>query len=179
MPIQLLFLLLSLNVPWVQSDAALRKEIDNLNAAMVAAFKRDASTVAAFYTDDSLIIGGGQRHQGRVAVDAYWRGATMFSDWTLETLVTSGTPEAPWQYGRSVLTGRSGRTMETYFFGLLRRQPSGELKFHIDAFGRERQEINAEDASRITAAWKAAVARGDMSALNDVFDDRFVIIRRR
>jgi len=155
---------------------ALRMEIDALNAQMVAAFKRDPAAVATFYEDAAAIIGGGQRHQGRAPVDAYWKGGTMFSDWTLETLETGGPADAPWQYGRSVVHGRTGRAMETFFIGLLRRQPSGELKFQVDAFTRERQEGGGEEAGRVTDAWLQAVARGDAKALTGLFDDQFVIV---
>ena len=157
-------------------DGALRKEIDTLNAQMVAAFKRDPGSVAAFYTDAAAIIGGGQRHQGRAALDEYWKGGTMFADWSLETLETGGPADAPWQYGRSVLHGRSGRTMETYFVGLLRRQPSGDLKFQVDAFTRERQDGGAEEAGRAIDAYLKAVERGDATALAGILDDQFVIV---
>lgn len=174
MPHTLLVLLLA----WLSqpSDAALRKDVDALNAHMVAAFKRDPASVAAFYTDDAAILGGGQRHQGRAAIDAYWKNATMFTDWSLETLETGGHPDAPWQYGRSVVKGQSGRTMETFFVGLLRRQPSGELKFQVDAFTRERQNAGAEEARRLIDAYLKAVEAADANALAQLLDDQFVIV---
>ena len=158
------------------SGAAVRTDVAELNAQMMAAFKRDPASVAAFYTDTAAIIGAGQRHQGRAAVDAYWKNATMFTDWSLETLETAGHTEAPWQFGRSIVKGRSGRTMETYFVGLLRRQPSGDLKFQVDAFTRERQEGGAEEARRLTDAYVKAVEAGDAKALGELLDDQFVIV---
>jgi ketosteroid isomerase-like protein len=145
-------------------DAALRKEIDALNAAMVAAFKRDPASVAAFYTDDGLIVGGGQRAEGRDAINGYWKSAAMFSGWTLETLETGGSTDAPWQYGRSVVTGTGGRTMETFFLGLLRRQASGELKMSVDAYSRERRSPAPAERQRITDTWLKA-SRGDAIAV--------------
>jgi ketosteroid isomerase-like protein len=109
-------------------------------------------------------------------VDAYWKGATMFRDWTLEVIETGGTNEAPWQYGRSVLTGTSGRTMETYFVGLLRRQSSGELKFQVDVFTRERQDTGAREAGEVVSAYLEAVESADATALNTILDDQFVIV---
>jgi ketosteroid isomerase-like protein len=156
--------------------ASLRTEIEALNAAMTAALTREPAAVAAFYADTAAIIGGGQRLQGRAAVDEYWKGATMFEKWTLETLETGGPAHAPWQYGRSVLHGRSGRSMETYFVGLLRRTPGGELKFAVDAFTRERQEGGAEEAGLVIDAYVKAVERADAKALGDLLDDQFVII---
>jgi ketosteroid isomerase-like protein len=159
-----------------QPRTELRREIDALNAAMVAAFKRDPGAVAAFYTEEAAIIGGGQRHQGRAAVDAYWKGAGMFESWTLETLEIGGHPGAPWQYGRSVVHGRSGQTMETYFVGLLRRTAGGDLKFVVDAFTRQRGDSGEADAARATDAYLKAVERADARALGDILDDQFVIV---
>ena len=159
-----------------QSAPNLRAEIDALNRSMVETFKRDPAAVATFYTDAAAIVGGGQRAQGRAAIDDYWRQGTMFASWALETLETGGHPDAPWQYGRSVAQGRSGRTMETFFVGLLRRQSGGELKFQIDAFTRERGDTGAEEAGRTLQAYLAAVEKADASALGRLLDEQFVIV---
>jgi ketosteroid isomerase-like protein len=158
------------------TDAKLRADIDALNSAMVTAFKASPSGVARFYTDDAAIIGVGQRYAGRAAVDEYWKGASMFRDWTLETLEVGGPNNAPWQYGRSVLTGQSGRSMETYFIGLLRRETDGSLKFRADVFTRERAAAGADEGLRTTEAWLKAVERGDRAALGSIFDDQFIIL---
>jgi ketosteroid isomerase-like protein len=157
----------------------LRSEIDALNQSMVAAFRRAPASVAAFYTDDAAIVGGGQRHQGRAAIDAYWSGATMFKEWTLELIEHGGPAYAPWQYGRSVLVGSSGRAMETYFVGLLQRQKSGELKFRADVFVRDRSNGGVDESEHLTSAWLNATERGDATALQDVFDDQFIILSSR
>ena len=155
--------------------SALKQDIDALNAAMTSAFSRDPGSVAAFYADDAAIIGGGQRYQGRSAVDAYWKGASMFTGWTLETLETGGPANAPWYYGRSVLAGQGGRSSETYYIALLRRDGSG-LKFKADMFVRSREDGGADEAALITNAWLKAVERGDAKALGDTFDDAFVML---
>jgi C-terminal processing protease CtpA/Prc/ketosteroid isomerase-like protein len=113
---------------------ALRREVEALNAAMVAAFRRDPASVARFYTDDATIVGAGARHTGRAAVDRYWARATGFVDWTLEVLEVGGSPDAPWQRGRSTLVGQGGRRMVTEFLGVLRRGAGGALRFHVDMF---------------------------------------------
>jgi ketosteroid isomerase-like protein len=154
----------------------LRAEIEALNTAMTAALTREPAAVAAYYADTAAIIGGGQRLQGRAAVDEYWKGATMFEKWTLETLETGGPATAPWQFGRSVLHGRSGRTMETYFVGLLRRTAAGDLKFVVDAFTREKGDGGEADAARVTDAYLKAVERADAKALGEILDDQFVIV---
>jgi ketosteroid isomerase-like protein len=156
-------------------DAALQKEIAALTAAMVAAFKRDPASVAAFYTDDALIAGGGQRSQGRAAVAEYWKGATMYADWTLESLQTGGAKDAPWVYGRSVIVGRSGRTMETFFLGLLRRQPSGELRFQVDAFSRDRRAIGDAEAARIGDLWLKAT-KGNTGVMSSILENPLALL---
>ena len=159
-----------------QASDNLRKEIDALNAAMVAAFKRDPASVGAFYTDTAAIVGGNQRSQGRAAVDGYWKGATSFADWSLETLESGGPADAPWQYGRSILVGKGGQKMETYFIGLLRREPAGGLKFQADVYTRQRGDDGGEEAGRTFTSYLDAVAKGDAAALRTLLDDQFVII---
>ena len=147
------------------STEGLRKEVDALLAGMVAAFKRDPATVGAFYTNGAAIVGGGQRVQGRASVDNYWKGTASFADWSLETLDTGGHIGAPWAYGRSVLVSKSGQKIETYFVGLLRREPSGDLKFEVDAFTRQRGDDGGDDANRTFAAYLTAVEKADANAL--------------
>ena len=112
----------------------LREEVEALNAAMVAALKKDPATVARFYTDDASILGGGSRYVGRAEVDQYWREATMFADWTLEVIEVGGDGQTPWVRGRSTLLGKSGRRMATEYIGLLKRGPDGQLRFYVDMF---------------------------------------------
>jgi ketosteroid isomerase-like protein len=158
------------------SPDGLRKDVDALLAGMVAAFKRDPGSVGAFYTDTAVIAGGGQQFQGRASIDNYWKGTTGFADWSLETLETGGHADAPWAYGRSVLLSKSGQQMETFFVGLLRRAPSGELKFQVDAFTRQRGDDSGDEAARAFAGYLSAVEKGDAGALRVLLDDQFVII---
>jgi len=116
------------------TSPTLRVEVDALNAAMVSAFKSDPASVAKFYTDDARILGGNQAHHGREEVASYWAQATMFADWKLEAIEVGGSADAPWQLGRSTVTSKSGRVMETYFVGILQRQSDGSLKFYLDIY---------------------------------------------
>ena len=118
----------------VASPSTLKGDVEVLLSNMVAAFKSDPATVARFYTDDATIIGGGARSVGRDQIDQYWRDATLFADWKLEVIDVGGDGPTPWVRGKSTLVGKSGRTMATEFIGLLRRQPDGALKFHVDMF---------------------------------------------
>jgi ketosteroid isomerase-like protein len=129
-------ILLSCAVPYTASAQVkpLREEVEALNAAMVAALKKDPASVARFYTDDASILGGGSRYVGRAEVDQYWRDATMFADWTLEVTEVGGDGQTPWVRGRSTLHGKSGRRMATEYIGLLKRGPDGQLRFYVDMF---------------------------------------------
>jgi ketosteroid isomerase-like protein len=116
------------------TSPTLRAEVEALNAAMVSAFRSDPASVAKFYTDDARILGGNQIHQGREEIVSYWAQATMFSDWKLEAIEVGGSADAPWQLGRSTVTSKSGRVMETNFVGILQRQKDGSLKFYLDIY---------------------------------------------
>ena len=104
------------------------------------------------------------------------RVTTGFADWSLETLDTGGHIGAPWAYGRSVLVSKSGQKIETYFVGMLRRAPSGDLKFEVDAFTRQRGDDGGDDAERTFAAYLTAVEKADANALRVLLDDQFVIV---
>lgn len=175
MPFNSVAFVMSIAVLVLQSDAGLRADVEKLNAGMVAAFKSDRAAVASFYTDTALMVGGGQRTEGRAAIEQYWKGSSMFSDWTLDVLHVGGTAEAPWQYGRSRITGRSGQVMETYFLGLLRRTASGELRFHVDAFSRDRKAVGEAEAARVTEAWLKST-RGDEAVLKRVLADPLALL---
>lgn len=116
------------------AQSALRKEIDSLHAAMVEAFTKNPASVAAFYTDDARILGGGGRYIGRAQVDQYWSQTPPGATWKLEVLEVGGDDRAPWVRGLSTLSGSSGRVMMTEYIGLLRRQPDGKLRFYVDMF---------------------------------------------
>lgn len=182
-PLTLLSLALVLAFEWPvavvarqPSSDGLRQQVDALLSGMVAAFKRDPASVGPFYTDTAVIVGGGQHFQGRASVDTYWKGTSGFADWSLETLETGGHADAPWAYGRSVLLSKSGQKMETFFVGLLRRAPAGDLKFQVDAFTRQRGDDAGVEAGRAFAAYLAAVEKGDAASLRLLLDDQFVII---
>ena len=112
----------------------LRKEVEALTAAMVAAFKRDPASVAQYYADDALILGGGSSISGRDQIDEYWGRAKRFTDWQLMVLEVGGGNASPWLHGRSTLTGQGGRTITTEFLGVLRRGKDGQLRYRFDLY---------------------------------------------
>ena len=152
-------LIVALSVVWGSAGAqstnrtaappTLRAEVEALNAAMVSAFKVDPASVAKFYTDNARILGGNQVSQSRAEVAAYWAQATMFADWKLEAIEVGGGADAPWQLGRSTLTGKSGRVMETYFIGILERDKDKNLKFRVDIFTQSTGTLRVADALRM------------------------------
>ena len=123
-------------------DATIRREIEAVNGAMVAAFNRgDYLGAARFYADDAQIIGpGGLRVTGRAAVDRYWTSIPTGSTWKLDVLEVGGGRASPWQLGRStlVIPSRGGEvttsTSIVDFIAIWRRQSDGSLKLYIDMY---------------------------------------------
>jgi hypothetical protein len=124
---------LRMGSPPSTQNPSLRGEIETLTAAMVADFKRDPASVAQHYGDRARIVGGGMSAVGRVAVDAYWKGITGPSDWSLAVADVGGDRNTPWVLGRSTLI-RNGRRSETEFIGLLERGADGKLRFVADLY---------------------------------------------
>lgn len=123
------------------SDApkTIHQQVEAANLAMTTAFNRgDYQAAAQWYSDDARIIGpNGERVSGRAAIDRYWMGLPPKSSWKLEVLEVGGSPESPWQLGRSTLTmpGRDGgaaRVSIVDFVGVWKKQPDGTLKLYID-----------------------------------------------
>jgi ketosteroid isomerase-like protein len=120
--------------PASRSQGTLRAEIEALHTEMVAAYKREPSSVARFYTDDASILGGGQRAIGREQIDRYWGGGPGAADWILEVLEVGGDRQSPWVRGRSTLVSQSGRRMVTDYVGILKRGADDRLRFYLDMF---------------------------------------------
>ena len=116
------------------TPASLRREVEALNAKMVAALQQDRASVARFYADDATIMGGGMRASGRTEIDRYWAEGPAFADWMLEVLEVGGSCDSIWQRGLSTLTSSSGRSMVTEFLTVLKRTPGGTLEYHLDMF---------------------------------------------
>lgn len=114
--------------------AALRKEIEDLHQKMVAALKANPASVAAYYTDDARVVGGGMSVTGREKIDAYWAGISGAKDWVLEVLDVGGTAGQPWLLGRSTLTMQSGGQSIVNYLGILRRMPDGSLRYQVDFY---------------------------------------------
>ena len=116
-----------------------RQQVEAANLAMTTAFNRgDYQGAARGYADDARIIGpNGERVSGRAAIDRYWMGLPPKSNWKLEVLEVGGSPESPWQLGRSTLTmpGRDGGPTSISvvdFVGVWKKQSDGTLKLYID-----------------------------------------------
>lgn len=94
----------------------------------------DPASVARFYTDDASILGGGGRYVSREQLDRYWTQVPPGAEWTLEAFEVGGDSQSPWVRGRSTLRSQSGRSMETEYIGILKRQPDGKLRFYVDMY---------------------------------------------
>jgi ketosteroid isomerase-like protein len=145
----------------------LRRPVDSLHAAMVAAFTADPASTARFYTSDAAVVSGGMRVVGREAVDNYWKSITAGATWKLEVLDVGGIPEAPWVHGRSTLTNAQGRVSLTEYIGLLQRGVDGQLRFRVDAYagGAATAQPGDEAAVRkLDSLWASMYAKNDTAS---------------
>jgi ketosteroid isomerase-like protein len=120
-------------------DSALRAEVAALNAAMVAAFERDAATVARFYGDSAKIVGPRrQTVAGRAEIDRYWASIRKPATWTLEAVEVGGSRAEAYEIGVSSLTstGSDGqsRTYTCDFVVIWKRQADGTLRIALDLY---------------------------------------------
>ena len=117
--------------------AALRRDVEQLNRGMEAAFNRgDLKGAAAFYADDAIVrTPGGIVAAGRDAVDRYFTGIDHPRSWKLDVIQVGGTREQAWQVGRSTLVhGQPERTSVVQFLVLWTRQPDGRLRISLDYY---------------------------------------------
>jgi uncharacterized protein (TIGR02246 family) len=118
---------------------ALRREIEELNRGMEAAFNRgDMRAVARFYADDAIVAGpGGAVVKGRAAVDRYWEGIRNPRSWKLDVIEVGGSADDAYQVGRSTLvSGPAGseRTSVVDFVVIWRRGADGKLRIYMDFY---------------------------------------------
>lgn len=116
---------------------ALRREVEQLNRDMEAAFNRgDLLGAASFYADDGIVrTAGGIVAQGRAALDNYFTGIGDPKSWKLDVIQVGGTPDMAWQVGRSTLVyGNPQRTSIVQFLVIWKRQSDGQLRIHLDYY---------------------------------------------
>jgi ketosteroid isomerase-like protein len=158
---------------------ALRRQIDSLHAAMVAAFTADFASTAKFYTDDAGVVSGGMRVVGRQAVDNYWKSITPGSTWKLDVLDVGGHPDAPWVHGRSTLTSGSGRVSLTGYIGLLQRGADGQLRFRVDAYAGGQPVPSPTDEAavrKLDSLWANLYAKHDTASALQLFAPSLLFI---
>ncbi len=120
------------------ASAQLRQQIEAVNRGMEEAFARgDLRAVARFYADDAVMLGpGGERVQGREAIDRYWGGVSNPRRWKLEVYDVGGSLNEAYQLGRSSLTSLNNqgqeRTSVTDFIVIWKRAPGAEWKIAVD-----------------------------------------------
>ena len=171
-------LALALAIPSTLLAQDLKKQVEDLHAAMVAAFTADPASTARFYTDDAGVVGGGMRVVGRAAIDNYWKSIGAGSTWKLEVLEVGGIPEAPWVHGQSTLTS-SGRLSVTEYIGLLQRGTDNQLRFRIDAYAGVPQTPKPEDEAavrRLDSLWANTYATHDTARALQLYSEALVFI---
>ena len=98
----------------------------------------DLHGVAALYADDGLLLSpGGDRVEGREAIDAYWMRMSDPVDWSLSIDALEGEEDLLVQRGTSRLVRmRDGapRTSVVEFILVWARQPGGQLRAVVDAY---------------------------------------------
>jgi ketosteroid isomerase-like protein len=157
----------------------LKRQIDSLHAAMVAAFATDPASTAKFYTDDAGVVGGGMRVVGRDAVNNYWRSIGPGSTWKLDVLDVGGIPDAPWVHGRSTLTSGSGRVSLTEYVGLLQRGVDGQLRFRVDAYaGGPATTAPGDEAAvrKLDSLWANLYAKHDTASALQLYAPSLVFV---
>jgi hypothetical protein len=122
------------STPDTTARTPLRAEIDALHSAMMAAFREAPSNVAAFYTADARILGGGRRYRGVEEVRAYWSQVPDGATWTLEIADVGGGADEPWVLARSTLGRQGSPGMSVDYLAVLRRGSDGRLRYHVDMF---------------------------------------------
>ena len=125
--------------PRVQENADLRVEVEGLNRLLEQRFGAgDLRGVAAMYADDAILISpGGDRVEGRAAIDAYWAEITDPRSWTLEVLSVEGGERLVVQRGISHLAyAENGEErLSTVDFVLVWvREEDGRLRVAVDAY---------------------------------------------
>ncbi|WP_224487718.1 YybH family protein [Robertkochia flava] len=111
------------------------------NRAMEDAFNtKEYAAVAAFYTDDAVLITDANEVSGREAIDAYWSGMESLGiSWELENTEIIPDRTSAVQRGISHLTYRNKEGREVVSrvkFTLLWVERNGEWKIRIDHYSR-------------------------------------------
>jgi ketosteroid isomerase-like protein len=159
----------------------LRRQVDSLHAAMVAAFTATPASTAKFYSDDAAIVSAGMRVVGRSQVDNYWAQIASGGTWKLEVLDIGGESASPWVHGRSTLRNASGRESLTEYIGLLQRAPDGQLRFRVDAYAGLSGEAPASPADetairKLDSLWARMYATTDTATALQLYAEPLAFI---
>jgi ketosteroid isomerase-like protein len=131
------FILFGFLLPTAIFSQPVSEKITALNKEMETAFnKNDMASVAGFYLDSALILGGGTNLTGRKNIDNYWlslkdRGAI----WKLEIDKIEDFDKIVIQRGRSYLTSGSGMQSNVRFI-LIWKKEGESYRILYDSFTR-------------------------------------------
>lgn len=119
--------------------ASFAPEIEALNRELERRFRDgDLLGVADIYADNALMIPrGGERSQGREAIDAYWSAIADPIDWRLEIFEIGGSDELAYERGRSHMVRRREGVEHTSvvdFMLLWERHGEAGWKIAVDAY---------------------------------------------
>ena len=115
-------------------QSASKEELGQMNRDFVVALNaKDATKAASYYAEDAVIYPPGEAPvSGRVAIEAYWKGAIESGgvrDATVETIDAKSSGDLGYEIGTFTLTanGPDGKPISDRgrFVELLRRGPDG------------------------------------------------------
>lgn len=118
--------------------SSIRQQIDNTNAAFVAALRRgDSAGMAAVYTaDGQLLPPGAPMMSGKAAIQAFWQGALDMgvADDALETLELDVHGDTAAEMGQGVLKTKAGQVIDTAKYIVLWKRENGAWKWYRDIY---------------------------------------------
>ncbi|MFN8487259.1 MAG: DUF4440 domain-containing protein [Caldilineaceae bacterium] len=120
----------------ILTKSTTRTDIDNNNAAFMAAFKRgDSAGMAAVYTEDATILPPNlPPMRGKPAIQAFWQGALDMgiAEAVLETVEFEEVGDMAWEVGKGVLKAKDGQVLDDAKYIVLWKRENGVWKWHRD-----------------------------------------------
>jgi uncharacterized protein (TIGR02246 family) len=121
-----------------------RTAIDDANARLIALQKEgDAEGMGEMYTENAILLpAGGQRTEGREAIEAFW--AKNLGSGVEDVELTTDDLEAlgddlVYEIGHYTTTPRDAEPVSGHYVVLWKRV-DGEWKLHVDIFNKDGQQ---------------------------------------
>lgn len=124
------------------SGAEIRAEIERANEKFMDAFRRkDAAGIAAFYTDNGMVMPpNSELFEGRQQVEEFWK-ATMgmgIMAVQLETREIEQCNDMAFEMGQAILLGEDDMELDRAKYIVVWKRENGTWKLHRDIFNSNR-----------------------------------------